>query len=272
IPVNLDTLQLVAGTVTAQVVAGTVTAQAGQTVPVDLAATFLEGLASFVAPCVLPLVPGYLSYISGVSVSRAANDGKVAAITWSDTQRVLVATLFFIFGFTLGFIAIFGIYDTLAESLGNFKPLMQVVAGIIVIIFGLHFLGVFRIGFLNMEKRLQIKNKPAGLIGAGLVGFAFAFGWSPCVGPFLAASITNASSSESFWSGIALMIVYAAGLGVPFLLAGLFMNRFLGFMARLRRHFHMIELASGVLLILVGLLILSGNLTKLSEVFNTVRL
>jgi cytochrome c-type biogenesis protein len=260
---SLDTIQLVAGMVTAP---------AGQTAPVDIAATFLEGLASFVAPCVLPLVPGYLSYISGVSVSRVANDEKVATITWSDTQRVLIATLFFIFGFTLGFIAIFGIYDTLTESLGNFKPVMQVIAGIIVIIFGLHFLGVFRVGFLNMERRLQFKNKPAGLLGAGLVGFAFAFGWSPCVGPFLAASITNASTSESFWSGILLMIIYAAGLGVPFLLAGLFMNRFLGFMARLRRHFHIIELASGILLILVGVLILSGNLTKLSEIFNGVRL
>jgi cytochrome c-type biogenesis protein len=243
-----------------------------QATPVDVVATFLEGLASFIAPCVLPLVPGYLSFISGVSVSRAASSDKVAAITWADTRRVLVATLFFILGFTLGFVALFGIYDTLAEALGNFKPVMQVIGGIIVIIFGLHFLGVFRIGFLNIEKRLQLKNKPASVAGASLVGFAFAFGWSPCVGPFLTAAISNASTSSSFWAGIALMIIYSLGLGVPFLLAGLFMNRFLGFMARLRSHFHLIELASGVLLILVGLLILSGNLTKLSEVFGGLRL
>lgn len=245
---------------------------AQQAFSVNVVATFLEGLASFIAPCVLPLVPGYLSFISGVSVSRAASDDKAATITWKDTQRVLIATLFFIMGFTLGFIAIFGIYDTLVEAFGNFKPVVQVISGLIVIIFGLHFLGVFRIGFLNIEKRLQLKNKPAGLLGASLIGFAFAFGWTPCVGPFLTASISNASSSDSFWAGIALMIVYSAGLGVPFLLAGLFMNRFLGFMARIRRHFHLIEIASGILLILVGFLILSGNMTKLSEVFGGLKI
>ena len=242
-----------------------------QTIPINLAATFLEGLASFIAPCVLPLVPGYLSFISGVSVSRAANDGKRAEMTWADTRRVLAATLFFITGFTLGFIVLFGIYDTLADALGNFKPIIQVLSGLVIIIFGLHFLGVFRLGFLNIEKRLQIKDKPVRLAGAVLVGFAFAFGWSPCVGPFLTAAISNASTGD-FWSGITLMLVYSAGLGVPFLLAGLFMNRFLGFMARLRRHFHIIEIASGILLILVGILILSGNLSKLSEVFNVIRL
>ena len=260
--VNLDMIQLAVANASA----------AQQTAPVNVVATFVEGLASFIAPCVLPLVPGYLSYVSGVSVARAASDEKTAAITWADTQRVLLATLFFIFGFTLGFIAIFGIYDTLTDALGNFKPVMQVIAGIIVIIFGLHFLGIFRIGFLNIERRLQLNSKPAGFAGASLVGFAFAFGWTPCVGPFLTASIANASSSESFWAGIGLMVVYSAGLGVPFLLAGLFMNRFLGFMARIRRHFHIIEMASGVLLILVGFLILSGNLTKLSEFFNGIRL
>ncbi len=246
--------------------------QAAQTIPVDVVATFFEGLASFIAPCVLPLVPGYLSFISGVSVTRAASNDKTVTLSWADTRRVLLATLFFIGGFTLGFIVLFGIYDTLAEALGNFKPVMQFIAGIIVIIFGLHFLGVFRIGFLNLEKRMSLRSKPAGFAGASLIGFAFAFGWSPCVGPFLTAAITNASASESFWSGVALMIIYSAGLGVPFLLAGLFMNRFLGFMARIRRHFATIEFASGLLLILVGLLILSGNLTKLSELFNTFRL
>ncbi len=261
---NLELMQLLADVNSAPVIQ-TATS-------LNVVATFLEGLASFVAPCVLPLVPGYLSFISGVSVARAASDGKMAAITWTDTRRVLIATLFFIGGFTLGFIALFGIYDTLVEVFGNFKPVVQFIAGIIVIIFGLHFLGVFRLPFLNIERRLQITNKPVGLATASLVGFAFAFGWSPCVGPLLTTAILTASASESFWSGIALMIIYSAGLGVPFLLAGLFMNRFLGFMARIRRHFHIIEIASGVLLIVIGILILSGNMTKLSEMFNIVRL
>ncbi len=253
--------------------AGIFFSPSGQAIPVDVAATFFEGLASFIAPCVLPLVPGYLSYISGVSVARAVNEDKLPAITWLDTRRVIVATLFFIAGFTLGFIALFGIYDFLSEALGNFKPVMQILAGVVIIFFGLHFLGVLRLGFLDMDKRFQLKVKPPGGLGASLVGFCFAFGWSPCVGPFLAASISNASNSnQTFGSGIALMLIYSAGLGVPFLLAGLFMNRFLGFMGRLRRHFHLIEIASGLLLILVGILILSGNLTKLSEVFSTIGL
>jgi len=278
----------------------------------NIGSTFLEGLLSFAAPCVLPLVPGYLSFVSGTSVVRKpvlvetretslnynssqvafAEGGAVAtrpsfAISSSDNaedfeaapvSRVVSRILTFIAGFTVAFIILFGIYDALSVVLGNFKPAIQVVSGILIIIFGLHFMGVFRIPFLNIEKRMQLNNKPTGYVGAFALGFAFAFGWSPCVGPFLTTAITQASNDgrgtldANILPGIALMIVYSLGLGVPFLLAGLFVNRFLKFVARLRRHFQIIEIASGLLLVVVGFLIITGNLSALSEQFTQIHL
>ncbi len=243
-----------------------------QTTPVNLGATFFEGLLSFGSPCVLPLVPGYLSFISGVSVTRAAatmdDNSKPVRFGLADTWRVVRSILFFIAGFTTVFVLIFGLTYTLADLLGaDIRPWIQIIAGIAVIIMGLHFMGIFRIGFLNMEKRFHFQSatKPVGLIGAFLVGAAFAAGWSPCVGPFLGAALTNAIDSQSTLSGVGLMLVYSAGLGIPFLLAGLFMSQLLGFIARVRRHYRVIELASGLLLVLIGVLIITNNMSELTR-------
>ena len=241
-----------------------------QVAPVNLAATFLEGLLSFGSPCVLPLVPGYLSFISGVSVARAveARAEDPAPMGWSDTRRVLAAIGFFILGFTAVFIAIFGLYYTLTDLVGtDVKPFIQVFAGLAVIVMGLHFIGLFKLKFLNFEKRFHFTtaNKPVGLIGAFLVGAGFAAGWSPCIGPFLSAAMTSALDSNSTWSGVGMMLVYSAGLGIPFLLAGLFMSRLLGFIARVRRHYQVIEIASGLLLLLIGVLIITNNMTELTS-------
>ncbi|HEX2915232.1 MAG TPA: cytochrome c biogenesis protein CcdA [Chloroflexia bacterium] len=240
--------------------------------PVNLAATFAEGLLSFGSPCVLPLVPGYLSFISGVSVAKVATggseSGKPAQLSWSDTGRVVATTGVFIAGFTLVFILIFGLTYTITDLLGtDIKPWIQTIAGIAVIIMGLHFIGVFRLGFLNLEKRLHLThaNKPAGFVGAFLVGAAFAAGWSPCVGPFLSAALTNALDSESTLSGVGMMLIYSAGLGIPFLLAGIFMSRLLGFIARVRRHYQLIEIASGALLLVMGVLIITNNMTEITR-------
>jgi cytochrome c-type biogenesis protein len=248
----------------------TLAAPTVQVAPVNLAATFLEGLLSFGSPCVLPLVPGYLSFISGVSVARAveARADDPAALGWSDTRRVLAAIMCFIAGFTVIFIAIFGLTYTIADLLGaDIKPWIQVIAGLAVIVMGLHFIGLFKLKFLNLEKRFHFNNanKPVGLIGAFLVGAGFAAGWSPCIGPFLSAALTNALDSQSTLSGVGMMLVYSAGLGIPFLLAGLFMNRLLGFIARVRRHYQVIEFASGVLLLLIGFLIISNNMTEITR-------
>lgn len=256
----------------------------------NIVSTFLEGLLSFTAPCVLPLVPGYLSFVCGSSIVRkttpvlaTADAGEVATkvkmvekvekVETASISLIVTRILTFIGGFTVAFVVLFGIYDVLTTIFGDFKPLIQVIAGILVIIFGLHFMGVFRLPFLSIEKRLHLQKQPASYLGAFALGFAFAFGWSPCVGPFLTTAITQASNDQtgtfggSVLPGIALMIIYSAGLGVPFLLAGLFANRFLKFMARVKRHFQVIEIASGVLLILVGILIITGNMTALSAQF-----
>ncbi|MDB5080694.1 MAG: hypothetical protein JWP00_2618 [Chloroflexi bacterium] len=245
-------------------------APVAQVAPVNLAATFLEGVLSFGSPCVLPLVPGYLSFISGVSVARAveARVDDPSPLAWTDTRRVLTAITFFIAGFTTVFIAIFGLTYTIADLLGtDIKPYVQAIAGLAVIVMGLHFIGLFKLKFLNMEKRFHFNstNKPVGLLGAYLVGAGFAAGWSPCIGPFLSAALTNALDSQSTLSGVGMMLVYSAGLGIPFLLAGLFMNRLLGFIARVRRHYQIIEIASGVLLLLIGFLIISNNMTEITR-------
>lgn len=247
---------------------------------IDLLATFTEGLLSFGSPCVLPLVPGYLSFISGVSaagmVSRSlpratvtgTNAVKSIRKPGADTQRVIVATLAFIAGFTAVFITLFSLTYLLTDLLGqDLKIWIQLSAGIAVIIMGLHFIGVFKLGFLNLEKRFHFSpgNKPVGLLGAFLVGAAFAAGWSPCIGPFLGAAISKSLDSADVWGGIGLMLVYAAGLGIPFLLAGIFMNRLLSFIIKIRRYYHLIEIISGIVLLIVGILIITNNMSELTR-------
>ena len=251
-----------------------IAAPVAQVKSVDWLAGFGEGVLSFTSPCVLPLVPGYLSFISGVSVARAATTGeqadRPAGLSWADTRRVLTSILLFIAGFTTVFIAIFALADVLLNLLGaDVKPWIQIIAGVAVIIMGLHFLGVFKLGFLNMEKRFHVAPdaKPVGFVGAFLVGAAFAAGWTPCVGPFLAAATNQALGAGDAWGGAFMMLIYSAGLGLPFLLAGLFLTQLLGFIARIRRHFQLIEIVSGLLLIVVGLLIVTNNLIQINKIF-----
>jgi cytochrome c-type biogenesis protein len=271
---------------------------AQSSITTDVAATFFEGLLSFLAPCVLPLVPGYLSFVSGVSVTRAAHSGRktVASsigsgagsvalsggesdlapsepeeITGADTRRVLLSTLLFVAGFTTIFILFFGFFNFLLDTFGDIRTPVRIISGLLVILFGLHFLGIFRIGFFDLERRLNMSRiKPASFVGAYLLGGAFAFGWTPCVGPFLTAAVLTAEQVDA-WQGVALMLVYSAGLGIPFILAGLFFNRMLGFIARIRRHYQIIEIASGLLLILVGVLLLTNNMTALTQELSKYR-
>lgn len=245
---------------------GTVAAQSGG---FNVAATFVEGLLSFGSPCVLPLVPGYLSFISGVSVAAVSKQNRdKPALGWQETMKVVPPILCFIAGFTTIFIALFGLVAFLTDILGpDVKLWVQLIAGAAVIIMGLHFLGVFRLGFLNMEKRFHFNsaNKPAGLVGAFLVGCAFAAGWSPCVGPLLGSAMTKALNNDDTVGGVGLMLVYSLGLGIPFLLSGIFMTRLLGFIATVKKHYQLIEIAAGVLLILVGILIITNNMSELTR-------
>jgi len=228
---------------------------------VTLLAAFAAGFLSFVSPCVLPLIPGYISFVSGVSLEEMRSD---AAPTTSRLQ-VFLTSLAFVIGFSIVFVAL----GASATAIGKFMfarlPLLSKIAGGILIIFGLHTMGVFRLGFLEAEKRVHSQRKPAGPLGAVLVGIAFAFGWTPCIGPILGGILAIAGSKNSVGEGIVLLAVYSLGLGIPFLLTSLAINQFFGAAKRIRRYYHGIELVSGALLIVIGVLILTGQLTIITR-------
>lgn len=224
---------------------------------VSLIAAFAAGFLSFVSPCVLPLIPGYISFVSGVSVEEMRGD---AAPTASRVQ-VFVTSLAFVLGFSLVFIALGASATAIGKFLFAKLPLLSKIAGVILIIVGLHTMGVFRLAFLETEKRVHSQRKPAGPLGAILVGIAFAFGWTPCIGPILGGILAIAGSRNSVNEGITLLAVYSLGLGIPFLLTSLAINQFFGAAKRIRRYYHAIELTSGALLVLIGVLIMTGQLT-----------
>ena len=142
---------------------------------------------------------------------------------------------------------------------------LSYIAGVVIIIFGLHYMGFFRIGFLNFEKRFHIENKPSGITGSYILGLAFAFGWTPCVGPILATILMVAAGGDTIWYGTSLLSVYAAGIGVPFIIAALAVKHFMGFMARFKRHLHKVELTIGILLVMTGIAILTGSLANVAQ-------
>ena len=224
---------------------------------VSLIAAFAAGFLSFVSPCVLPLIPGYISFVSGVSVEEMRSDAPPA----TSRLQVFITSLAFVIGFSLVFIAL----GASATAIGKFifaqLPVLSKIAGGVLIVFGLHTMGVFRLAFLETEKRMHSQRKPAGPLGAMLVGVAFAFGWTPCIGPILGGILAIAGSRNSVGEGITLLAVYSAGLGIPFLLTSLAINQFFGAAKKIRRYYHAIELTSGALLVAIGVLILTGQLT-----------
>ena len=224
---------------------------------VSLIAAFAAGFLAFVSPCVLPLIPGYISFVSGVSVEEMRAD---APPTTSRLQ-VFFTSLAFVLGFSLVFIALGASATAIGKFLFAKLPLLSKIAGVILIVFGLHTMGVFRLAFLETEKRVHAQRKPAGPLGAMLVGVAFAFGWTPCIGPILGGILAIAGSRNSVGEGITLLAVYSLGLGIPFLLTSLAINQFFGAAKRIRRYYHAIELTSGALLVVIGLLIMTGQLT-----------
>jgi cytochrome c-type biogenesis protein len=222
------------------------------------------GLLSFVSPCVLPIVPGYLSFISGVSFEEMNNAASRAAVR----KRVTITSLMFILGFSVVFIALGASATAVGQVLREQLGIITKIAGALIIVFGLHMIGVFKIPFLNYEKRFHSQSKPLGLLGAFLVGLAFAFGWTPCIGPILAAILAIASQQDTVWKGIILLTAYSAGLGIPFLIAALSMSIFFTAFNKLKVHLHKVEVASGVLLVVVGALILTNSLTIISALLS----
>ena len=228
---------------------------------VSYLAAFVGGFLSFVSPCVLPLIPGYLSFVSGVSMEEF----RLGTATTASRRRLVVASLAFVAGFSLVFIALGASASAIGSFLMSRLPLLGKIAGVLIIIFGLHTMGVFRLRILDTEKRVQTERKPTSLLGAMLVGVAFAFGWTPCIGPILGTILVMAGRKETISEGVLLLTVYSAGLGIPFLLTSLAVNRFFGASARIRKHYHTIEVASGVLLVAIGVLIFTNQFTIIAR-------
>jgi cytochrome c-type biogenesis protein len=225
--------------------------------PLPLAA-FLAGVLSFLSPCVLPLVPGYVSLISGSTVDELGGSERRLL------RSVMLHSAMFIIGFSFVFISLGAIATTLGQMTRQFYPILTRVAGVIIILFGLHLTGLLKIKYFYADKRLHQVKGGSSPWGAFVVGFAFAFGWTPCIGPILATILTFAASEDTVLRGVMLLTVYSLGLAVPFLLTSLGIDRFLEFYGRFRRHLHTVEVVSGVLLILVGVLIVTRQFTILS--------
>ncbi|MFD1332990.1 cytochrome c biogenesis CcdA family protein [Methylopila musalis] len=220
---------------------------------VTLPAVFAAGALSFLSPCVLPLVPPYLCYLAGSTLDQLVSDERPRSVS----ARTLGAAALFVLGFATVFIALGATASALGRLLLANAPLLSSVAGVAIIVMGLHFLGVFRIGFLMRDTRMEVQ-KPVGLWGAYLMGLAFAFGWTPCIGPVLAAVLSVAASEATVARGAGLLAVYAAGLGLPFLIAAFAMKPFIAFLKRFRAHLGVVEKVTGGLLVLTGLAFLTG--------------
>ena len=225
--------------------------------------SFIAGLLSFLSPCVLPLVPGYLSIISGVSLDQLRGDEQNAALR----RSVIASSIMFIIGFSITFIVLGATATALSKAILPRMPDLMKIAGIIIIVFGLHLLGIFRITALYQDKRMHNVQTSRGALGALLLGLVFALGWSPCIGPILATILGIASQQDTVWKGVFLLGVYSAGLGVPFLLTSLGLNRFLAFYTRFKKHFRALEIVSGVLVLGIGILIFTGQMTRLNAYF-----
>jgi len=226
--------------------------------PLPIAA-FVAGLVSFLSPCVLPLVPGYVSLISGVGVEELKSQESRLL------QKMMLNSISFILGFSVVFVTLGAISTEVGQLLARYKSTLAQVAGVVIILFGLHLTGIFRINALYADKRLHGVKGGSTAGGAFLIGFAFAFGWTPCVGPILAVILGFAAAQDSVLKGILLLMIYSMGLAVPFLLTSFGIERFLKFYSRFRSHMHALEVASGALLIVLGVLLVFGRFTILSN-------
>jgi cytochrome c-type biogenesis protein len=223
------------------------------TQPVGFVVAFSAGLFSFLSPCVLPLFPSYLSFVTGMSVSDLQTDLTAAA-----RRRVLLHSITFIVGFSLVFVSLGASFSAAGQFLLDYREIIRQVGGVLIVVFGLYIAGFLKIGFLGRTQQLQIREKPAGYVGSLLVGVTFAIGWTPCVGPILGAILTLASTSENVGRGVGLLVAYSAGLGVPFLLSSLALGAFLKFFRRYRPFIPIVERGAGVLLIIVGVLVFTN--------------
>ena len=220
---------------------------------------FVAGFFSFLSPCILPIIPPYLCFITGLSLDQITEKSR----TSSTVMKIFFSALAFVMGFSVVFILLGASATLLGEKLSEYFDILKYPAGAIIILMGLHFLGIFRIGFLYKQAKIDVEKKPAGLIGSFFVGLAFAFGWTPCVGPVLSTILFVAGAEESASQGAALLAAYSAGIGIPFLLAAVFASAFMSFMKKFAKHLSTVEKIMGVMLVITGILIMTGYMQEI---------
>ena len=226
---------------------------------ISFAAALFAGLLSFLSPCVLPLVPPYLVYLAGASLERFADAEPAPRVK----RETVFAALLFVAGFSTVFIAFGASASAIGAVVQMWSHELSIIAGIAIIVMGLHFLGITRFAFLMFEKRAPM-SRPVGLWGAYAMGLAFAFGWTPCIGPILAAILAVAASKETVAKGAALLAIYSAGLGIPFLIAALMVEQFSSLFSRMKGHLANVERAMGVLMVITGIGFLTGAVSSVS--------
>ena len=227
---------------------------------VGVLVAFSAGLFSFLSPCVLPLFPSYVSFITGMSVSDLTADLSGAA-----RRRVMLHALAFVLGFSLVFVALGASFSAAGQFLLDYRNLIRQVGGALIVLFGLYIAGVFKLAAMGRTMQFQLREKPAGYLGSLLVGITFAIGWTPCVGPILGAILSLAGTSETVQRGIGLLIAYSAGLGVPFLVSAVALGAFLKFFKRYRPLIPVMERAAGVILVVVGVLVFTNYYVVLNS-------
>jgi len=221
----------------------------------------LAGFLSFLSPCVLPIVPGYLCFIAGTSLDKALDNQEV------QRSNILKYAISFVFGFSTVFVLMGASATYLSGLLYEYFDYLRIIGGIIIIVFGIHFTQLIQLPFLNSDTRIQINNYKPGLIGSFIVGLSFAFGWTPCIGPILGSVLSVAATSENIAKGTFLLVLYSAGLGVPFIIAAYGIGAFLKFLSKIRKYIRTIEIFTGLLLILFGILILTNRIQELAFFF-----
>ena len=224
-----------------------------ENIPYHLA--LLAGLASFFSPCVLPLIPAYFTFITGLSLEELT-ESKTSALR----IKILISTILYVSGFSFVFILLGASASYFGSFVFEYRNVITKIGGIVIILFGIHLTGLIRIQYLNVEKRLHIQKKPLHFLGAFLIGMAFGAGWSPCIGPLLGSILIIAGSQETVRSGVLLLVVYSAGLAVPFILISIFINFLFVFIKKAIRIIRYINAVAGVLLIIIGLLLLTDKL------------
>jgi cytochrome c-type biogenesis protein len=235
-----------------------------QSQEISILIAFSAGFLSFVSPCVLPLIPSYLTYITGASFKELTDAETRSKLRWATTFH----SLLFIMGFSTVFILMGASASYLGQLLTRYQYWIMKGGGVLIIILGIHFTGMINLPFLHMERRFELKKKPLGYVSSFLVGIVFAAGWTPCVGPILSTILLYASTSKSFTTGVALLTFYSMGLGVPFFLCSLAFNSFLSAFERIKRYMRVVTIVSGFFLIGIGILLLTDTFQEINTYLN----